>query len=479
MLVLSAALGWMWPGKLMAQSFTVLHNFNPSTSNDGGRPGHLILSSNTLYGVATEDGAWGNGTVFKMNIDGTCSTNLYNFTPFSNGTNSDGATPIGAFVLSNNKLFGTAYGGGAFGNGTVFALNTDGTGFTNLHSFTGSEGIYPGALALSAGTLYGPLRQGGDSTNGMIFAINTDGTGFRVVHSFTPSVYQQPIGMYSVPTNSDGANPYGPLVVLSNTLYGVAAYGGTMGFGTIFAVNTDGSAFTNLHNFSAIDPSTGTNWDGTHPEAGLVLSGNTLYGTACSGGTGGNGAVFALGVDGAGFTNPHSFAAGWLSNGDGLRPFEVSLSGNTLFGVAQQGGSTGLGTVFALPTDGTSFQALHRFTQPSDFETNVDGGFPVCLIAAGSTLYGTASVGGSAAQGVVFSISLLPQLGITLAATNAILTWPTNVAGFDTSGFALQSTTNLISPIWANVSPAPTIINGQNTVTNLASGTQQFYRLAQ
>ena len=26
--------------------------------------------------------------------------------------------------------------GGSSGNGTVFAVNTDGTGFTNLHSFT-------------------------------------------------------------------------------------------------------------------------------------------------------------------------------------------------------------------------------------------------------------------------------------------------------------------------------------------------------
>jgi hypothetical protein len=55
------------------------------------------------------------------------------------------------------------------------------------------------------------------------------------------------------------------------------------------------------------------------------------------------------------------------------------------------------------------------------------------------------------------------------------LTWPTNAVGF-----TLQSTTNLHSPAaWVTNSPAPVVINGQNTVTNPISGAQQFYRLRQ
>src|SRR5947199_4195214 len=50
-------------------------------------------------------------------------------------TNSDGAHP-GGFVLSGNTLYGTGGGGGSGGSGTLFALNTNGTGFTILHSFT-------------------------------------------------------------------------------------------------------------------------------------------------------------------------------------------------------------------------------------------------------------------------------------------------------------------------------------------------------
>ncbi len=33
--------------------------------------------------------------------------------------------------------------GGIYGRGTVFAVHTDGTGFTNLHFFDGSEGTAP------------------------------------------------------------------------------------------------------------------------------------------------------------------------------------------------------------------------------------------------------------------------------------------------------------------------------------------------
>src|SRR6266699_792366 len=84
--------------------------------------------------------------------------------------------------------------------------------------------------------------------------------------------------------------------------------------------------------------------------------------------------------------------------------------------------------------------------------TNRDGAFPDGgVILSGNTLYGTASAYGAGGSGTVFSISFTPQLTITLSATNVILTWPTNVAGFDYTGFTLQSTTNLVSPaVWTS-----------------------------
>jgi hypothetical protein len=71
-----------------------------------------------------------------------------------------------------------------------------------------------------------------------------------------------------------------------------------------------------------------------------------------------------------------------------------------------------------------------------------------------------------------------PQLTIAPSGPNVLLTWPTNNAGYDYTGFTLQSTTNLVSPVvWSTSSPAPVVIGGQNTVTNPIIGAQKFYRL--
>jgi hypothetical protein len=74
-----------------------------------------------------------------------------------------------------------------------------------------------------------------------------------------------------------------------------------------------------------------------------------------------------------------------------------------------------------------------------------------------------------------------PRLTIALPGVppgGVLLTWPTNNAGYDYTGFTLQSTTNLVSPVvWSTNSPAPVVTAGQNTVTNPITGAQRFYRL--
>src|SRR5204863_283474 len=146
------------------------------------------------------------------------------------------------------------------------------------------------------------------------------------------------------PSNSSG-----------NTLYGTAQLGGNNLRGAIFDINTDDTGITNLHSIAAIPifPGPYTNSDATHPLAGLILSGSTLYGTASGGGTFGHGTIFKINTDGTGFTNLHIFTPtpGWV-NSDGAYPYaELTLAGNTLYGTASQGGNNGNGTVFKLNTD--------------------------------------------------------------------------------------------------------------------------------
>src|SRR5438445_2849397 len=96
-------------------------------------------------------------------------------------TNSDGSGPSGGFSLSGNTLYGTANGGGTSGNGTVFAIHTDGTSFTNLHTFSFSDGVNPHAGLVVSGNsiaLYGATTIGGSAGNGTVSSVNTAGTEY-------------------------------------------------------------------------------------------------------------------------------------------------------------------------------------------------------------------------------------------------------------------------------------------------------------
>ena len=226
--------------------------------------------------------------------------------------------------------------------------------------------------------------------------------------------------------------------------------------------------FTTLHNFPACGDYPYVNVGGAFPTGELILSGNTLYGTTQSGGSSGNGTVFSMNTDGTGFTTLRAFHG----LNDGSDPLDgVLLSGDTLYGPANMGGSPeDYGTVFTIKTNGTGFETLHTFDGLSDQAYPYGG-----LMLLGNTLYATTYEGGRWGSGTVFSLSFTPQPTVIPSGGNLILTWPTNY-----SGFTVQSTTNLgSSAVWATNSPAPVVVNGQNTVTNPMTGSQQFFRLSQ
>jgi uncharacterized repeat protein (TIGR03803 family) len=427
-----------------AQTLVALHTFTElfsPTNSDGATPlGGLILSGNTLYGTASGGGTGGYGTLFKINTDGTGFATLYNF---SNSVNGSG--PAGNLLLLDNTLYGATKGGATYNAGTLFSFNLT-NGYSMVHLFQGnaSDGGYPsGSLIFSGVLLYG-TTQAGTNGVGTVFGVSTNGLTFTNLINFDLS---------------EASTPDGGLILSSNILYGTAAGGGANNYGTVFAINTNGMGFTNLHNFDHID--------GSYPEdtSSLILSGNTLYGTTYYGGTNGDGSVFAINTDGTGFTNLYSF-----DYFDGDNPASgLILSGNTLYGTTWDGGFDYGGTVFAINTDGTGFTNLYNFTGGYDGENPVGS-----LVLSGNTLYGTTQYGATG-EGTVFSLTLgpaPPQLTIALSGSNVILTWPTNAAGF-----TLEFATNLAASAWNTNLPAPVVVSGQNTVTNAISNAQQFYRL--
>ena len=442
-----------------AQTFTTLENL---TAESGANPtASLFISANALYGTASVGGDFGAGTVFRLKIDGTGLVTLHSFT-----NRSDGGFPGGSLVVASNILYGTASGGGDFGSGSVFVMNTNGSGFATLYNFTGSsDGGNPYAgMILSGSALYGTCLTGGNSDNGCIFRMGVDGTGPTTLHSFEFTLGPFPA------TNNDGAGPQGELLLLGGALYGTAPSGGAEGLGTVFKVNTDGTGFVTLYSFGGPP-------DGANPYAGLVASGNTLYGTTSAGGASNLGTIFQIDTDGSGFATLYNFGGG----NDGGNPYCTLVSqGNVLYGTASTGGVASNGTAFSINADGSSFTELHTFSATSGaLSTNLDGANPkAALTVSGNTLYGTAENGGAFGKGTVFSISLppsLPVLAIAQSQGNLVLTWPTNVVGF-----TLQAATNLVPPtVWTLVSPGPIIVNGQNSVAPTNQGIQQFFRLAQ
>ena len=193
--------------------------------------------------------------------------------------------------------------------------------------------------------------------------------------------------LHSFSGATDGGYPTCDLVAQGNARYGTATVGGSHGVGTVFAVASDGSWFSTLHSFAGTD--------GSYPYAGLAVSGATLYGTASYGGSSGDGTLFSLGTNGASFSTLHTF-----SGNDGTEPYaSLIVSSSTLFGTALAGGPYGAGTVFSIGTSGAAFTTLHSFS-------GSDGAEPRGrLVLSGSKLYGTTYEGGSYGYGMVFSLN--------------------------------------------------------------------------
>ena len=224
--------------------YTLQHQFGGGANDGTGPLGSLIQSGTNFYGMTSLGGSANQGTVFKIGTDGTGFNLLHSFT----NSPADGRLPsYSSLVASGSALYGMTVGGGSADFGTVFKINADGTGFNLLHSFNAAtgDGWQPyGSLTLSGSTLYGMTRQGGGGA-GTIFDINTDGTGYAIMHTFAGSP-------------GDGANPVGDLIVSGSSLFGTTPNGGADALGTLFGVHTDGTGYSVFYSFTG-SPSDGAN----------------------------------------------------------------------------------------------------------------------------------------------------------------------------------------------------------------------------
>ncbi len=146
------------------------------SGNNGATPiGGLIFDpSGNLYGTTSGRGGNGYGTVFELtyaNGDWTFNT-IYSF---ASGNAGGGPEDKLAMDAAGN-LYGTTYGDGMYGYGSVFKLtNSNGQWtYTSLHDFGGgSDGGHPVSdIVFDAhGNLYGTASSSGMNNNGVVFEI--------------------------------------------------------------------------------------------------------------------------------------------------------------------------------------------------------------------------------------------------------------------------------------------------------------------
>ena len=303
-----------------AQTYKILHTFGTNVMER--QPGPIIQGEDgTLYGTTYASEI---GVLYKINNDGSGYTVL-RFDSFFTG---------GGLVLSGTTLYGKTY----FNYyGTIFKINTDGSAYRLLRQFVhAADGAYPvGGLTLSSTTLYGTLSGGGANDGGLVFGMDTDGSNYSV--------------LMQCPSDGEGAQPAETLLLSDTNLYGTT----DAGSGTIFKIGVDGGNYRRLAKFPAYSG------DGSGQPRIRALSGATLYGTTSWGTPSNAGEIFKLNTDGTGYGVLKQFTGGV----DGRYPWAgVVISDSTLFGTAREGGLYGEGVVFKVNTNGSGYTVIKHFS---------------------------------------------------------------------------------------------------------------------
>jgi uncharacterized repeat protein (TIGR03803 family) len=444
------------------------------------------------------------------------------FTTLVSFKGTNGSVPQdGLMESSDGNFYGTTYGGGTGGGGTVFKMAPGGA-LTTLYDFSpgSTNGCYPNAGLVQGpdGCLYGTTQEGGD-----VSEVNTNGYGTI----FKTTTNGELTTVYSFSNAVDGAIPLAGLVLGGDgNLYGTTAGGEPdsppIGTATVFQLTTN-ATLTTLASFN--HPIIGS--DNTiGPDAALVQgSDGNFYGTTLGGSVPGTGfptdygMVFKLVVAGpsAVLTNLLQFQN---SNGANPRCSLVQGADGDFYGTTANGSANGTGgTVFKVTTNGT-LTSLYSFTSGhprAGLVRATDGNFyGVATVSDGGTIfqitpsgrlttlvlfndtnsytdgyaprgplvqgadgnfYGSTSQGGAAGDGTIFRLSVpLQPVFQSVVQTNGMFAFAWSTVATNT--YQLQYCTDPTQTNWSNLNGPIIATSGMLSATDIiGTNSQRFYRV--
>ncbi|MBL0327897.1 MAG: T9SS type A sorting domain-containing protein [Bacteroidetes bacterium] len=363
----------------IANLYTKTHDFNGISTGAYPKTDIFVSPSGLLYGLTSEGGTAGVGTLFEYDPINTTIIKKMDFSSVANG-----AHPMSAMVLAYNGLaYGLTSEGGTASLGTLFKYDFISDSYTKIIDLLeGATGGEPksGVILANDGLIYGVAGWGG-------------AYGFGTIYKFDPSTNANTHEIVYSFTTATGRTPYARIIQASNgKFYGTTFTGGANDYGVIYEYDPLSSLYTKLFDFS--------NTAGSYSFGALLESGGLLYGMCNGGGSFGLGTLFSFDITSGIFTKWVDFdgsTKGQLPRG------ELTLGSNgKIYGMASRADATHLGVIFEFD------QSTHVFTKKYDFP--VSSGSPAypygkLTEAPNGMFYGTTSEGGTSGAGCIFEFN--------------------------------------------------------------------------
>lgn len=333
-----------------------------------------------LYGYGNE----AQRLFFKIKIDGTGYTVLRN-----NDYNTDGIFQIygSSFCLTPTGRIFMVCARGVNGGSTLVSMRTDGSDFTVHKSFATRDtdyvnyGAYPTDPIYKNGKIFFNTTYGVSNDLGALLSFDTLTADLSVVHTYTPAegrpgnitvrnnqnfIGINTAGLFSIGIDGTNFQQLNNTVGRGKPVYNAATdkiyYMSTGGlYKNCYLLKTDGTnnSASNIHNFGYVP-------EGYGPDGITRAPNGLLYGINQNGGSAGGGTLFKMNTDGSFFSVIKDF-----NGNDGQSPFGqlLAASDGRLYGICKRSGINGSSdslALYGINTDGTGYALLQTFKR-TDF----------------------------------------------------------------------------------------------------------------